>query len=476
MLVNWPEYVTIDLMTIWPPLSETLKRPAYRSLAKSLVDAIQAGELKPGDRLPTHRDLAYRLGLSVQTVSRAYDSLIRTGVIAGEVGRGSFVRAGRSDGLTTPYLRLERGDDIIDCSILTPVTGELHSRRFRDTLGSLAEDLPAERMFSFRPRMALRDPILRGVDWLKKCGVEAEAFRVLPMNGNSTAMTVALMTAATPGDLMITDELSHHTLKILARSLGLKLTGLPSDDEGMMVEPLLRVCATEAVRLLYLMPAGLDPLARRMSAARRAQIVAVARRHDLTIIENDAWGPLEPDRPAPIVALAPERTFYFTGFSKCLLPGLRLGWLVTPEDQITGAAARSLAAQWMATALIAEIGGRWILDGTADSLLAWQRRALAERNALAAERLAGLRPHSNPFGLHVWLPLSEDWDEESFVAAARSHGVALASGAAFAVNAGKRAQGVRICLGAPSMGRLDEGLGIIARLARSTSDIPFMTP
>ncbi len=476
MVVNWPEYVTIEIMTIWPPSSGTLKRPAYRSLAQSLVDAIETGELQPGDRLPTHRDLAYRLGLSVQTVSRAYDSLIRTGIIAGEVGRGTFVRAGRNDGIATPYHRLETGQDIVDFSIMTPVTSDMHARRFKEVLTAVAEDLPPESMFSFRPRIALREPIRQAVTWLRKCGVETDPFRVLPMNGSSTAMTVALLTAATPGDLLITDTLSHHTLKGLARSLGLKLTGLPCDEHGMLVEPLARLCATEAVSLIYLMPAGLNPSACRMSEDRRRQIVEIARKHDLTIIENDAWGPLEPDRPAPVAALAPERTFYFTGFSKCLLPGLRLAWLVVPEDQITLAASRSLAAQWMATPLIAEIGARWIADGTADSLLGWQRRALKERNVLAAERLSGLDLRQTEFGLHVWLPLPEDWDEESFVAAARAHGVALASGAAFAVGSAPRGQGVRICLGAPTGTRLEEGLGIVARLARSTSDIPFLAP
>ena len=81
-------------MTIWPPDRTRLSRPAYRALAQALIQAIDAGEVKPGDRLPTHRDLAYQLGLSVQTVSRAYEELTRLDVISGEVGRGTFVRAG----------------------------------------------------------------------------------------------------------------------------------------------------------------------------------------------------------------------------------------------------------------------------------------------------------------------------------------------------------------------------------------------
>ena len=80
------------------------------------------------------------------------------------------------------------------------------------------------------------------------------------------------------------------------------------------------------------MPAGAQPACDRSCAASGArELVEIARRHDVLIIENDAWGPLQPGRPPPIAALAPERTFYFTSLTKCIMPGLRFGWLVVPE-------------------------------------------------------------------------------------------------------------------------------------------------
>jgi len=82
-------------MSIWPPVPDSLKRPAYRALAERVIQAVEAEESKSGDRLPTHRKLAFDLGLSVQTVSRAYEELIRRGTIVGEVGRGTFVRSDR---------------------------------------------------------------------------------------------------------------------------------------------------------------------------------------------------------------------------------------------------------------------------------------------------------------------------------------------------------------------------------------------
>jgi DNA-binding transcriptional MocR family regulator len=453
-------------MTIWPPDKNSLKRPAYRSLAQALARAIDAGELRPGDKLPTHRELAYQLDLSVQTVGRAYEELIRLDIIGGEVGRGTFVRAGPVE-TRTPWHRIGGGEEVIDCSMLTPVVDDLHRHRMGAALAELGRDPPSEALFSFRPRAAMRHHREAAVRWLSRCGLAAAPELVLPTNGNTSAMTVALMTAANPGDLVVTDELGHHTLPTLTRYLGLRLAGLPVDAEGVLPDRFVTACRVGGAKVLYTMPNGNGPLARTMGRKRRMELCEIARRHDVLILENDAWGPLQPERHAPLATLAPERTFYFTGFSKCLLPGLRLGYLVVPETLVSAASNRHLVTNWMATALIAEIASRWVVDGTADELLDWQRAVLARRNRLAAGILADIPHLASPNGLHVWLPLAERWSEAAFVTHARLQGVALAAGSSFAISDPTPHCGVRICLGGPSEDDLRRGLAIIARLARN---------
>ena len=198
-------------MPIWPPSRETIRRPAYRSLSRTIAAAIEAGELQPGDRLPTHRDLAWHLGLSVQTVSRAYESLIRADVLSGQVGRGTFVRDTGAD-RAPPYARLAADDGVIDCSMLTPATGALHADLMSEALAALSTDMPDLALRSFRPRFALEGFIEAMANWLRDCGVSADPSRVIPTNGATSAMTVALMTATSPGDLVVTEILGHHSL------------------------------------------------------------------------------------------------------------------------------------------------------------------------------------------------------------------------------------------------------------------------
>ncbi len=453
-------------MSIWPPSTKDLRRPAYRSLADQAIRAIEAGELRPGDRLPTHRNLAFDLGLSVQTVSRAYDELIRGGFVSGEVGRGTFVNAVTS-GAQMPYSPESHYGSIIECSILKPVLEPFHLDLMRKALSRIADNMPESVMSSFRPSAALQKYDGPSRHWLKLCGLQLTGQSLLLTNGATPAMTMALMSVTHPGDTVMCEAMSHHTLMPLSHYLGLRLRGLEIDELGILPSAFASACEHGPVKALYVMPAGLNPCAATMTTERRRELVKIAREHDVYIIENDAWGPLQPGRPAPIASIAPERTFYFTSLTKCLVPGLRIGWLVVPEAYGSAVANRHLVTNWMASPLMAEIAAGWINERTAEDLLQWQREALGERNRLARDVLSGLSFNASENGMHVWLPMPGNWTENAFVAHARFNGVAIASGASFHVSETASHPGVRISLGAESKTLLAEGLRVIARLARS---------
>src|SRR3954454_10917021 len=417
-------------MTSWSPDPAGLHRPVYLSLAGQIARAIGEGALVAGGRLPTHRALADRLGISIQTVSRAYEELIRQGLLAGEVGRGTFVRAPTAE--PEPPFLPERVREVVDLSILKPVTEPLHLERMRAALARLAADLPPSLVLSFRPNMVLARHRAAAVTWLRGCGLETVAKNVLVTNGATPAMTIALMTAVRPGGLVVTEEVGHHTLVPLCSYLGLRLEGLAIDREGVLPDALERACREGEVGALFVHPNAASPTSALMGAARRVELVELARRHRLQIVENDAWGPLVESGLPPLASLAPERTLYVTSLTKCVMPGLRTGFLVVPDKLIPAANNRQLVSNWMATAIVAEIAARWIEDGTALELARWQRAAIRRRQAIAAELLAGLPCDAHPEGLQVWLPLPPGLAEDQFVSQLRLHGVAVAPGAAFA--------------------------------------------
>ncbi len=449
-------------MTMWTPDPNGLRRPAYLSLADQFASAITEGVLPTGTRLVPHRRLADDLGLSVQTVSRAYEELIRRGLVVGEVGRGSFVLPIGGEN-RPPYLA-ERLGELVDLSILKPVTTQMHSQKFRDGMQWLAHNMSDAAALSFRPNSVL--PLHRRVacDWLSRSGIDATPDMVTITDGATSAITTAVMTAVPPGGTLAAAVLTHHLLMPLSKYLGVHLEGLPVDAQGIIPAALDHLARRSNLRAIYMQPAAINPMAIMMEAARREEIVEIARRHDLLIIENDMLNALILNRPPPLAVLAPERVLYINGFTKMTMPGLRVAYLAAPPRLAPGVANRHVVTSWMATPAMVELLSHWINNKTIDDLIGWQRVALAERHAIACDVLTGHSFRAHPQGLHLWLELPPGRDEDEFVAQARDLGVAIASGRAFRLSEKGRRDAVRIALGSTGADELRRGLQLVNRV------------
>lgn len=453
-------------MTIWTPDAKTLTRPAYLALAEQYARAIMDGQLPSGTQLPPQRKLADGLGLSVQTVSRAYEELIRRGLVVGEVGRGSFVMPPGAE--NAPYLP-ERQGALIDLSILKPVTERMHVETFRSGLHWVADNLTAAAALSFRPNSVLPRHRQVASDWLRGAGIEAAPDDITITDGATQAITTAVMSAVPAGGTLAAAALTHHLLMPLSKYLGLHLEPLPVDADGIIPEALDHLARKGNLRALYMQPGAINPRAVMTGPQRRAELVEVARRHDLLIIENDMLNALIVDRPPPMAVLAPERVLHINGFTKTIMPGLRVAWLVSPPRLGAVTANRHLVTNWMATPAMVELLSHWIQDGTVDRLILWQREALAARHRIAREVLGhGFCNH--PQSLHVWLELPPGRDEDEFVAQARQRGVAIASGRAFRISDRGRRDAVRIALGSTGTDELRRGLSLVADTLGNTAE------
>ncbi len=457
-------------MSHWPLRKHDITRPAYRSLAQGIAAAIDAGSLRPGQRLPPHRDLAWQLGVSVQTVSRAYEELIRADLISGEVGRGSFVKSGPRETIEVPWFRAPTDRPPIDLSMMTPVRLPQIAAAWSATLIRLADRLPEQAMMSFRPRQTMSLYGGMAASWLARCGMVVPAQRILITNGTTPAMFVALLTVAQPGDVIATEAATCHTLKPAAQHLHLRLKGIACDAQGMDPEALVAAARASGGRMkaVFLLPSGGGPLAQIMDRDRREALAQAATRAGLMILESDPTGPMPPRRPQAVSSFAPDRSFYFTGLSKCLSPGLRIGFLAMPENLAEAALNRHLSMAWMATPLMAEIAQDWIAGDTAEALLAAQRVELAARNRMAV-RILGPRAQGFLHGLHRWLPLPDGCDEAEVLARALSHQVALAPGAGFAM--GPAGPALRVSLGGAPLRDLEQALRIVSALLPPDSRI-----
>ncbi|WP_027681833.1 PLP-dependent aminotransferase family protein [Rhizobium leguminosarum] len=452
-------------MTIWTLSKDDLSQPYFQSIADQIAEAVLRGDLKPGEQLPPQRQLAHKIGVSLPTVSRAYEELARRGLTAGETGRGTFIRStSATSDAVSPYVP-ERQSGLIDLSILKPICDTIHLDRMKSTLAALAVDIPSSTVLGTRPNAMFARHRSVGVEWLRQCGVQVSEKNIHLTNGGTPALTVAFMTACQPGTTIATEAIGLHVMLPLASYLGVKVHGVQIDERGIIPEALESTCQHNKIRALFMMPNAVGPTAYIMDESRRLEIVELARKHDIIIIEDDALGPLVENKPSAFQALAPERTLYITSFTKPVMPGLRTGYLVAPDRLLPAVENRQLVTNWTATPLIAEIAARWVEDGTCQELVEWQRTSIAQRHRLVSQVLKGISFRSHPQSLHIWLPLSARFPEDEFVLHARKQGVAVARGSAFAISQSQAA--VRISIGSTSEDELQRGLAVIHNLLHS---------
>ncbi len=451
-------------MTIWTPNLEGRTGARYEAIADAIADAIRDGELAPGDRLPPQRDLAWRLGVTTGTVGRAYALVRDRGFLSGEVGRGTFVRDLGWDGgdIGLPSLSENRhdtrgmGEDlvpydtrgVVDLSRNSP-SYRVHADAMRSALTKIMARPGMERLMAYMPTRGHMHHREAGAEWVKRVGLETTAERITVCGGSQQAIAAVLSGIAQPGEVVLAETYPYPGLVDAAQVFGKALKGVPMDDDGIMPDALDRICRdTPGTRLLFMVPTLQNPTAIIMSEQRRRDIVKVARSHDLLIVEDDVYGYLPQDRPLPIAALAPERTLYMTSTSKCLAPGLRVAWIVAPKSLDNALTDALYTLTVCSPPLTAEVARTWILDGTADKLITWQREEVAARQAMVDEIFGDLDFLSHPAGFHVLLKLPHPWRAAEFAGAARALGIAIVPGSAFSLEPGEMADSVRVSLSA----------------------------
>jgi DNA-binding transcriptional MocR family regulator len=255
---------------------------------------------------------------------------------------------------------------------------------------------------------------------------------------------------AKAGDVLLAEELTYPGARSIAAQLGLRLAGVPMDDEGVAADAFAEICARVGPKAIYLNPTLLNPTTHTISPARRIAIAEIARRFGVAIVEDDPYGFLPANGPPPFAVIAPDITWHVGGLAKCLGAGLRIAYVVVPDARsgwLFASAVRT--ATVMASPVTIALATRWILDGTGDALLAEVRRESIERQRLAAAILPKARCRADPIGFHLWLSLPEGWTRSAFVGHMRSTGIGVVASDAF-VTDGTPPEAVRVCLGGPA--------------------------
>ena len=442
-------------------------QPMYRRLATAIAERIASGDLAGGERLPPQREIARQLGINVTTVTRAFSSLQQRGLVEARPGRGMSVvlREVPEEGGFRSAPSDESG--LIDLSVNRPAT-----TAYLDGLAPLLPRLAKDRRYS-----ALQDyhppegpPWARAAaaQWLAPYAGRGDVGRVVLTDGARQGLACLLTAVAQRGDVILADAITYQGIGALCRSLGLDLHGVAGDREGMRPDAFEAACTAWRPRAVFLVPSLHNPTTVTLSEERRRAIAAVARRHNVLIIEDDVYRPLIGSALPSFAEIEPELTIYVSCLSKCIAPGLRLGYVVGPRAVIGNVAAALRVNCWSISPLTALIGTLLLEEGIVDHLIATQKEELRQRQGVLREALAGFDVQTHEASTHAWLHLPEPWRGAGFARASRQRGVAVLPADAFAVGREVLAHAVRINVGAArSQADLRRALEILVDLMNS---------
>jgi DNA-binding transcriptional MocR family regulator len=242
------------------------------------------------------------------------------------------------------------------------------------------------------------------------------------------------------------------------------------DGEGARPDALDDAIRKHKPKAVYLVPTQQNPTTATMGPTRRKAIADVIRKRSTILIEDDVYGPLEP-QVSPIATLIPERTYYAASISKCIAPALRVAYLLAPdlaaEQKMRGGLQ---ATMQMPPLLMVALLTHWLRSGVANDIIKAIHNEAAARQQLAARFLKAIAFAARPASHHVWMPLPHHMDGAGLLAHLRRNGLAVVGEDAFAVNEAAP-RGLRVSLGAArNRAELGQALQVLSSAMKAPAE------
>ena len=465
-------------------LSEDGGQPIFINLASSILREIERGRLKPGDALPGTRALAKSLKLHRNTVDAAYQELTMQGWLVAEPSRGTFVARDLPEfkpgsgtvpvgpqqpvaeiGATTgPSLHLSDGTP--DARIMPH--GDL-ARAFRRALGAPAV-LTSAGYGDPRGSLALRRALAGYLT--DERGLVASSDDVLVTRGSQMALFLAAAAVLEPGQTIAVEELGYPFAWAAFRAAGVRVIGVPIDAQGLDVEHLAGLAKREpTLKAVYLTPHHQYPTTVTLGAGRRLKLIELARRHGLTVLEDDYDHEYRFDgRPVlPITARAEAdvSTVYIGSLSKLLAPGIRIGYAVAKPAILSRMAYRREAIDRQGDLPLEQALADLINDGTLRRHARKARRIYQARRDCLAEELNREFGQAVSFtlpagGLALWLRLDPAVSAEAWAERAATVGLTVMPAVCFALDSARAPEAFRIGYASLDEASLRRAVGLLA--------------
>lgn len=457
--------------------------PAYRQVADHFEALIRNGKLLPGDRLPTVRDVSHSSRLNKETVNQGYAELQRRGLVTSSRGKGTIVQAQQAS--TRPIIA-ERMQSLyrslppeaplspeppeIDLAALWPEPAMFPLKAFRRILHTLLQGRPELMQYGSAQGYG---PLRQQLDQrARKDGIKKG--KAIVVQGSQQGLDLIFRTLLNPGDAVAVEAPTYASILPELAMHQARIVPIPVLDDGADRLALSEAIRVERVKLVYLMPNFQNPTGVTMSDRRRDEIARLAAATGVVVIEDDFEHDLRftGRHIRPIAGRVEGATvIYLSSFSKTLLPGLRMGWMIAPEPLVEPLVLAKKYTDIYSSNLTQAALYEFCRDGQYERHVRSLRKVYRSRVEAALEALDSSMPRgarwSRPEGgFSIWVTLPDEIDADMLANDAAQHGLHFTPGSRFFPEGRDGRSSLRLSLSLASEPAIRKGVALLGRLAR----------
>lgn len=393
-----------------------------RGIASAIGRVITQGLLKPGERLPTVRLMSKRLGVSPTTVSQAWRSLAKVGLVSPRGRNGTFVRG---DGHPSParrMLRVYENPGTVELDLSTGTPDPLLIPDLAPALGRVSDRRFASR-YADRPVLPDLEELLRN-----RWPFEAESLTVV--NGALDALDRVVALQVRFGDRVLVENPCFPPILDLLENQGAEPIPIPVDQEGIIASSLLAGLEREP-RMLVMQPRAHNPAGISLSRARARQLGDILEGRPVLVVEDDHVGDIADVELVSLGSYIPDQVTHISSFSKSHGPDLRLAAVGGPAQVVDAIDERRLLGPGWASRLLQAVLVDLLTDADSIAAVAVARATYARRRQAVSDRLrrAGVTIIGAD-GINLWMEVAH---EPTAVIVCAAAGLGVAPGSPFEV-------------------------------------------
>jgi GntR family transcriptional regulator/MocR family aminotransferase len=475
------------------PLDRQSEIPLYQQIGAYLRRAILSGSLIADTRLPACRQLARDLGINRTTVENAYAELEADGLVFSRMGSGTYVLPHNplpeipKSGPDTPWplwqqsvhaRNIESKGGRVDEMLVT--AGHPHPISFASGISD-SRQFPVEEFRKVFQAVMRRDkiaaldygerngyaPLREGVAHiLASQGLQAHPENILITAGSQQAIFLASQVLLKPDDIILVENPTYSIAIDLFRFLGFQIVGIPMDGQGMQVDKLEKLLQQYHPNLIYTIPNFHNPTGTCLSSARRRQLIVLADKYNVPILEDDFVGDLRYEgRVQPsLKALDPGgQVIYVSTFSKMLMPGLRVGFIVADGPVYSSLVNFKRLSDLATSSLVQRALNAYVTVGRYQAYLhrscqIFRKRRDAMLKAIEHHLPPGVSYDTPKGGLFLWLRLPDTISANELLPLACKEGVSFAPGNFFFTDGVNGGEWMRLNFASQPVEDIEEGI------------------